>query len=331
MSTDLLLHMVWRRPCRSALLWRVAAGRAAVAPRLVPRASQLRRRVLAAGARAALSVPGRGGLTRNHRELRYLVTPSNVVYSLARAAAEARSAAAPLSPSVPTPGSARRWTAAHEAGAVRHRGRRDRARRQLGPQRLRPPDHAGAGAAGGGQLHRRHVLRHEHGGIAALHVLAVRSARLRRRASQQRVAAARAATRAGLRCSGATTSPAARASATGLRARPARRRQRAGLCDGRALPRRGSAATGCDGASQARPGQPVSSCCTSSAATARLPPPLPRRLRALHARPATTASCASARATEIVNAYDNALLYTDHVLGRRSAGCSRSERASTPR
>ena len=57
-------------------------------------------------------------------------------------------------------------------------GRRNRTRRQLGPQWLRTPDHAATGAAAGGELCRSDELRHQHRGLAALHVRARGPARL---------------------------------------------------------------------------------------------------------------------------------------------------------
>ena len=45
-------------------------------------------------------------------------------------------------------------------------------------------------------------------------------------------------------------------------------------------------------------------------------PPLPGGVRALHSRPARTTICGHCTREQIVNAYDNALLYTDHVLAQ---------------
>ena len=84
--------------------------------------------------------------------------------------------------------SCRRETARAGAG-----GRRNAARAELGPQRLRAPDHAAARAHRPGQLPRRHRLRHQHRGVVAMHVLALRPRPLRQGADRgQRVAAARA-------------------------------------------------------------------------------------------------------------------------------------------
>src|SRR3546814_18923940 len=61
------------------------------------------------------------------------------------------------------------------------RARRDRARAELGPGRLPAPDHAAAGGnEGRDQLSSRRILRHQHRGLGALHVLALRHPRLRR-------------------------------------------------------------------------------------------------------------------------------------------------------
>ena len=138
---------------------------------------------------------------RNQKELRYLITPANYIWSLAAVAGlDARAAAGPKKADRPgrqaRPAGRRppgRRTAAAAGGAG---GRRNRARRQLGPERLRPPDHARTGAAAGDQLCADHQLRHQHRDLAALHVRAGGPARLRRSHDpRQRVAAADAGAR----------------------------------------------------------------------------------------------------------------------------------------
>ena len=134
---------------------------------------------------------------RNQRELRYLVTPGNFIYSLARnAARDARGAALPRV-AVGTDARSQLGAVARSPPAgVRAGARRDRARGELLAVRLCPRDQSAAGRARHRRLQRRHRLRHLDRDLGALHVLAPGARRLRRAADQ---ALRRRAGRAGAR------------------------------------------------------------------------------------------------------------------------------------
>ena len=98
-STDLLLHMVWQAALPIALLWRLRIVERPWRRALVQRAAALAMAVSLLALALVVSFQDVAGIARNHREWRFLVTPSNVVYSLARAGStKARIAAAPLTP-----------------------------------------------------------------------------------------------------------------------------------------------------------------------------------------------------------------------------------------
>jgi lipid A ethanolaminephosphotransferase len=171
-----------------------------------------------------------------------------------------------------------------------------------------------AGQAAGDQLCHGHELRHQHRDLAALHVRPVGrrdydEARIRGSESLLHVLA-----RAGV---GVTW----RDNQSGCK----------GVCDG--LPTQtvhGHRAPGCATTAAAS----TKACCTAwtsaapgqrhaaaGAAPAGQPrpvvlPPLPAGLRALPARACRSDDLRSCSREQIVNAYDNALLYTDHVLAR---------------
>ena len=184
---------------------------------------------------------------RNQKELRYLITPANYVWSLARGAPVLTR----------TPAAAREGRSALDARPAALAARtqrplvvvmvvgRNRARRQLGADRLR----ARRPRPNCAQLRSRSAspsvtsLRHQHRGLAALHVRAGGPPRLRRgRDPRQRIAAARAGARRRAACGGATTSRAARACATACPSGAVADRTAPGSVHRRPLPRRRPAA-----------------------------------------------------------------------------------------
>jgi hypothetical protein len=119
-------------------------------------------------------------LMRNQKELRYLITPANVLWSLASVAgADAKARAVPRK-AIGLDARPRPVLGHAEGRAAGAGGGRNRARGQLGPVRLCAPDHARAGHAAGRELQSRGQLRHQHRDLAALHVRPGRPARLRR-------------------------------------------------------------------------------------------------------------------------------------------------------
>jgi lipid A ethanolaminephosphotransferase len=85
-------------------------------------------------------------LMRNQKELRYLITPGNVLWSLGVVvAANTRGAAKPRQVIGEDAQAGPRLAARSKPAAGGAGGGRNRARRQLGPQRLRAPDHAATG------------------------------------------------------------------------------------------------------------------------------------------------------------------------------------------
>src|SRR5690606_1628286 len=152
-----------------------------------------------------------------------------------------------------------------------------------GPGRLHPPDHAAAGGDGRcHQLSRRPILRHQHRGLGAVHVLPRRPRRLRRgEDAEPAVAAARAAAR---RRAGAVARQPVRLQARVRRAgvRVDGRRHRSDAVQRQALLRRDPAVrpAGTDRARRSRPRR--------RPAPARQPragvlPALSARVRPLHA------------------------------------------------
>ena len=123
---------------------------------------------------------------RNHRSVRYLVNPINSFWALGVIAK--KSTARPAGPLLPIgldarPAGAGRVRTAAPAGPRR---RRDGARRPLRAERLCAADQSGAVPRRRRQLHRCHIVRDQHRGVAALHVLGARSHRLQRPRSRPR-------------------------------------------------------------------------------------------------------------------------------------------------
>ena len=106
----------------------------------------------------------------------------------------------------------RRTAAAADAG-----GGRNGARRPLRAQRLRAQHQPRDRGAGPDQLCRRQLLRHQHRGLAAVHVLAPRPRGLRRAQAGAARTCSTCCSAPAWRCCGWTTSPAARACATACR------------------------------------------------------------------------------------------------------------------
>ena len=188
---------------------------------------------------------------------------------------------------------------AQQAAPGRDGRRRDGACRQLGPERLCAPDHTATGATAGGQLHRRQRLRHQHRGLAALHVCARRPAQLRRSAHpRQRIAAARGRAR---RRGGALARQPERLQ--GRLRRPAARHRRApriapGPVPGRPLLGRRPAARPRRAPAQRCTAATARSCwcCTCSATTGRRTSAATRRPSSASRRCAATTTSAAARA-----------------------------------
>lgn len=124
-------------------------------------------------------------LMRNHSQLRYLMNPLASLYSTTVSAMQpvfARSRT--LVPM--TQGAALGDSYAAAAGpAFRPGGGRDGSGRPFRHQRLWPRHHAGTGQARRDELARRALVRHEHAGLAAVHVLAAGQERVR--VAQRRV------------------------------------------------------------------------------------------------------------------------------------------------
>ncbi len=148
LGADLLLHL---------LLWGVLPAAALWWPRLLPRRplqAAVVRSAWVAGAAAVLVASllpvfaDFASLMRNHKEMRYLLTPGNAIAAAAVAGLGARQPRRPVRCS-PSPTDARLAQAQPPPppGAVRAGGRRNGARRQLLAQRLRAPDQPRAGAA----------------------------------------------------------------------------------------------------------------------------------------------------------------------------------------
>jgi lipid A ethanolaminephosphotransferase len=98
-SASLLLQLAWQAVLPSWLVWRQPLvdrpWRRALLARVVAIAAAVVMLLLA----LAANFQDFAGIARNHREWRYLVTPTNVLYSAARASGEkAKAASAPLQP-----------------------------------------------------------------------------------------------------------------------------------------------------------------------------------------------------------------------------------------
>jgi lipid A ethanolaminephosphotransferase len=189
-------------------------------------------------------------LMRNHKELRYLITPANVLWSLASVAgADAKACGAAQGhragcPARPVLGHAdpRRacwcwWWAKPRA-------------RPTGACPAMPPDHARAGHAAGRELQPRSppAAPTPRPRCPACSPRWAGATTTRPRIRRQRIAAARAGPRRRRRCTGATTRAAARACAKACPTTDGEHRWPAGLCAGRPLHGRRPAA---------RPGRPL--------------------------------------------------------------------------
>ena len=205
---------------------------------------------------------------------------------------------------------------AAEAHAGRVRGRRNRARRPLRVQRLRPRHESLHAAARRRQFRQRDVVRNLDRRLGAVHLLGARARRTSRtpRPRRTRACSARSGGSAPA-SSGATTAPAARTSAIPSTSRNTRRARDAGFLRRDRLLRRDPAERHRRGGRRPRAAI-TSSCCTSAAATA--PPITPTRLRGprTSCRSATCRTRAIATCEHINNAYDNTILYTDYFLSR---------------
>jgi lipid A ethanolaminephosphotransferase len=256
-------------------------------------------------------------LMRNQKELRYLITPANCLWSLASVAvADAKAPAARPSrarPSAGRPGPARAWPhAAAAAGGAG--GRRNRARRQLGPVGYARQTTPRTGQLPVINFKRGHQLRHQHRGLAALHVRARGPARLRRGRVRGSQSLLHVLARAGVGVTWRDNQSGCKGVCEGLPTQTVMDINPPGLCnDGRCLDE--GLLHGLDDACCARPAARSCWCCTAGQPRAVVLPPLPAGLRALQAGlPQDDLRLLQPR--EIVNAYDNALLYTDHVLAR---------------
>ena len=317
MPGALLLHLLLYAVLPLALLWRVRVRAAALAARR-RRSAWARwcwRPVLVVGALLAVFQP-LASLMRNHKEVRYLITPANFLWSLGGACWRATRAAphgrASRSAWTPRPGPCwrsaqqRRWCVVlvvGETARAANWGLNGYAR-QTTPR---------AGAAAGDQLPRRRRP-------------AAPTPRSRCPACSRRSAgatttrpASAAASRCctwsrapAWRCTGATTSRAARACATACRRTRSCALNPAGLCaDGRCLDE--GLLAGLDERLARAQGTQLW-CCTCWATTGpsyfrRYPPAFARFQPACQSDDLRQCS-----REQIVNAYDNALLYTDHVL-----------------
>jgi lipid A ethanolaminephosphotransferase len=271
-----------------------------------------------AGGRHAGGVPALLALMRNQKELRYLITPAMCCGRWAwwwptntRGAAKPRQVIGLDAQARPAPGHTHRpllvVLVVGETARAANWGLNGYAR-QTTPQL----------ASAGGQLCRGHQLRHQHRGLAALHVCARGPARLRRGPHpRQPVAAARA----GARRRGVDwrdNQSGCKGVCEGLPHAEVVKLARPGLCsNGRCLDE-GLLHGLTERLARWRPASPARNCwcCTCWATTGRRTSSATRRLLSASSRPASRTTCARCSREQIVNAYDNALLYTDHVLAR---------------
>ena len=86
LSWPLAWNVAWQALLPAWLMWRVSLAPRQPARALLRRALALAAATAAFGLALMLVFQDAAGLARNHREWRYLVTPANVVYSLARVA-----------------------------------------------------------------------------------------------------------------------------------------------------------------------------------------------------------------------------------------------------
>ena len=97
-SWNLAWHVTWQALLPIWLVWRIPLAERRIRHALGCRALALAASALTFGGAVLLVYQDAAALVRNHRELRYLVTPANVVYSLARVAPASQVAAAPRKP-----------------------------------------------------------------------------------------------------------------------------------------------------------------------------------------------------------------------------------------
>ena len=256
-------------------------------------------------------------LMRNHEEVRYLVTPVDVPLVDGRGAASHVARRCPIAPGARSR-DARRLVAAADATAAGRAGRRrDGARRQLGPERLRAADDARARTADVVNFPDVTACGTDtETSLPCMFAPVGRrdydAARIRTSESLLHVLAhagvARALARQPDRLQGRVRRAAAASRST---------RQPAGLCcDGRCLDevllREPGGAAARQPATQVLVLHPLGS--HGPAYFRRYPAGSP-----LHAHLRQRRAAATARRREIVNAYDNSLLYTDHFLARTIA------------
>ena len=271
---------------------------------------------------------------RNHRTLRYLINPLNPSTRSASSRTRARRSRRGRSrPSAPDARLAPRPAGARPPLLVLVVGETARADHFSLNGYARPtnPELAQRERR---ELPQRHLLRHQHRGLAAVHVLGPRPRRLRAHKGDAGEPARRGCSAPAWPCCGSTTSRAARACATacrmrGGRAAPGVPPPAAGLChDGECYDE--ALLAGLDARLAALPAERrargvllVLHQMGSHGPAYCLRSPPGRKPFQPECRPTC---CSSATAQAIVNAYDNTIAYTDHVLagaidwlGRQSA------------
>ena len=258
-------------------------------------------------------------LMRNHKEVRYLITPANYLWSLGAVAAARRAGAAkprqahrrwtPAGPGASWARRSSRWSWCWSSARPRARptgasaATRARRRREL----ARPAGRSTSPRSGSCGTNTETSLpcmfapvgRRDYdearirGSESLLHVAARAGVGVHWRDNQSRL-------QGRLRRPAAATTVADAQPAGPVRRRP--------------LPRRGPAGRPRTSAWRTAAAARSCWCCTCSATTGRRTSAAIRRPSRASSRPARTTTCSRAARQQIVNAYDNALLYTDHVL-----------------
>jgi lipid A ethanolaminephosphotransferase len=153
---------------------------AAVVWRMLPRRQSLWDLVLEKSALAAASLlimavavgpffKDYASMVRNHREIRYLLTPVNYLGSLYSWAADLSARPEGVEPVGEDASRGAHWATVHRRGRAGRR--RDGPRRQLLAERLWPSHQPAPGQTGSGLFRECQRVRHGHGRLAALHVL----------------------------------------------------------------------------------------------------------------------------------------------------------------
>ena len=281
LSPRLLVPLAWSL-VPIALLWRVRLRRRGMARAVMVRAAFLLAMALIAAGGVMLSSQDFSTLFRSHREVRYLVTPANYVVSLSNVLLS--SPPGPKKALLPVGLDARQARAPRQAASSGSGGRGDRARAELGPEWLRAPDHAGTFADSGPDQ------------FPAGRLPAAPAPKYRCPACSRHTAVAtmtKTGSAATNRCCtcwtmpasppcGATTSPAARACATGLPIAAAGRCQGSGSVQWQALPGRDPAQGPAD-AAVAGEGRPRGGAAPAGQPWPQLLRALPAGVQALHA------------------------------------------------